>query len=80
MGRMDFINTHYPYEWLKDNFDVLFISETHLTKGQQFRLDDYNDYHNSYSEYDAKKPRGGISCFIKHDFVQYVDEVIRESG
>ena len=78
MGRMDFINTQYPYEWLKKNFDVLFISETHLTKGQQYKLDDFKDYHNSYSEHDAKKPRGGISCFIKHEFVQYVEEVQRD--
>ena len=79
MGRMNFIKSHYPYEWLKNNFDVLFISETHHTESQQFRLNDFKDYHNSYSEYDAKKPRDGISCFIKHDLVQYVDKVIRES-
>ena len=76
---MDFINTQYPYKWLKNNFDVLFISETHLTKGQQYKLDDFKDYHNPYSEFDAKKPRGGISCFIKHEFVQYVEQVLRDS-
>ena len=79
MGRMNFIKTEYPLQWLKNNFDVLFISETHLTKGQQFHLDGFKDYHNSYSEYDAKKPRGGISCFIKHEFVHRVNEVQRDS-
>ena len=79
MGRMNFINTDYPYEWLKNNFDVLFISETHLTKGQQYKLNDFKDYHNSYSDHDAKKPRGGISCFIKNHLLQYVDEVLKDS-
>ena len=72
---MNFRKTDYPYEWLNTNFDIIFISETHLTKGQSFKLLDYKEFHNSYSEYDCTKPRGGLSCFIKNHLLQYVEEV-----
>ena len=61
------------YEWLNTNFDIIFISETHLTKGQSFKLLDYKEFHNSYS--DCTKPCGGLSCFIKNHLLQYVEEV-----
>ena len=65
--RSDFIN-----DWLTVNFDIIFISETHLTKGQIFELKNFGAVHNPYSTVDDIKPRGGISCFIKTNFSKHV--------
>ena len=65
--RSDFINT-----WLLANFDIVFISETHLTKGQLYELKNFAAVHNPYSTVDDVKPRGGISCFIQVNFLKYV--------
>lgn len=77
MGRINFISSDYPYEWVKNNSDIVFISETHLVKGQVFKLKDYKDFHNSFSEYSSVKPRGGVSCFVKHNLLQYIENVSR---
>ena len=65
--RSDFINN-----WLAVNFDVVFISETHLTKGQLYELKNFAAVHNPYSTVDDVKPRGGISCFIQVNFLKHV--------
>ena len=64
--------------WEETNFDILYNSEANLTKGQSFKLKDYKEFHNSYSEYGCTKPRGGISCFIK-DHLQFVEQVDTDS-
>ena len=57
------------------------MTETHLMKGQPFKLSSFKEFHNSYSEVNAAKPRGGISCFIKDTFIQYAENVnINVSG
>ena len=58
--RSDFINN-----WLISNCDILFLSETHFTKGQQFDIENFYAKHNPFSTVDDKYPRGGISCFVK---------------
>ena len=71
MDRIDFINKEYPSEWLK---------KTNLTIGQQYPFDNFKDCHNSYSKYDAKKARGRVSCFLKHEYAQNENEAQRESN
>ena len=61
---------------MHSNFDIIFITETHLTKGQIFDLNDFVSRHNSYSTVDDVKPRGGISCFVKPTFLKYIKNIL----
>ena len=49
--------------WISQ-FDIIFLSETHFTKGQIFELKNYKSYHNPFSDVNDIKARWGISCFI----------------
>ena len=51
------------------------MTETHLTKGQSFEIADYKSFHNPYSTVEDPKPRGGISCFIQPNYINYVTRV-----
>ena len=57
------------------NFDIIFITETHFTKGQKFDLNDFVSRHNAYSTVDDVKPRGGISCFLKPVLLKYINNI-----
>ena len=74
-GRTYFLKSDIIHRWLKTNFNVIFISETHFTKGVKFMLEDFNEFHNPYSEHDDNHPRGGISCFIKNNLISMVSDV-----
>ena len=74
-GRTYFIKSDSLYKWLKTNFNVIFITETHFTKGVKFTLQDYSGFHNPFSEPDDHHPRGGISCFIKNELMAMVKNV-----
>ena len=58
-------------------FNIIFLTETHFTKGQVFNIPDYKSYHNPISEVNEGKPRWGVSCFISQDILQYVTDVDR---
>ena len=60
---------------MKNNFDIVFITETHLTKGTRFSIPDFTPYHNPLSDHNDKKPHGGVSCFIKTSVLQFVKKV-----
>ena len=48
-GRCRFLNDPIVHKWVSD-FNVMFISETHLTKGQKFVIEGYIPFHNSFSK------------------------------
>ena len=53
----------------------MFLSETHLLKGEKFKLNNYVDYPNPFSSHTVRKARGGVSCFIKNAIVEFIEEV-----
>ena len=69
---MHLLRSDFITNWLTVNFDIVFITETHLTKGQPYELKNFAAVHNPYSTVDDIKPRGGISCFIQINFLKYV--------
>ena len=66
-------------QWLSKNFNILFLSETHLVKGEKYKLKSFVEHHNSYSSHEDKKSRGGISCFIKNELLPFISEIDKES-
>ena len=58
---------------MKNNFDTVFVTETHLIKGTRFSLPDFIPFHNPRSSHDDVKPHSGISCFIKPTALSFVD-------
>ena len=71
-GRIHLLRSKFIQNWLHGNFDIVFVSETHLTKNQLFDLNDFAAYHNPYSTVDDAKPRGGVSCFVLPDYLRYI--------
>ena len=70
------LHSDFVSSCLHDNFDIWFITETHLCIGQQFEIKIFHEYPNSFSVYDCKNPRGGISCFIAPEILQYILNII----
>ena len=69
-GRMQFLQTDVIRSWLSSNFDICFITETHMTKGEAFNLESFLSFHNAYSKPTCDHPRGGVSCFIQKKFIK----------
>ena len=69
---MHLLQSAFINNWLTVNFNIVFFSETHLTKGQTFEINNFIAVHNPYSTVDDVKPRGGISCFMKMEFLKHV--------
>ena len=76
-GRYHFIKDLAIHNWLI-KFDLFFLSETHFTKGQKFKVDGYVSFHNAFSKPTDRKPRGGISCFIRNKLMPLVLKVCLE--
>ena len=72
---MRFSKTNFVRNWITENCDICFITETHMTKGEHFMLELFTSFHNEYSEPSCEHPRGGISCFIKTSFMNNVTSV-----
>ena len=62
-GRMRFLNDNNILSWIQ-KFNIIFITETHMTKGQVFDIPGFKPFHNPSSTIFDKKSRGGISCFV----------------
>ena len=75
---MQLLLSEFIQNWFRENFDIIFISETHLTKGQLFELPDFVARHNPYSTVDDAKARGGVSCFVTHDYLSQIKEIVCE--
>ena len=76
-GRYHFLTSNVIREWIS-KFDLIFLSETHFTIGQKFKFDGFTSYHNSYSKPADRKPRGGISCFIRYGLMSHVIKVCQD--
>ena len=75
---MRFLQTDFIVNWLK-NFNIIFVTETHLYKKQIFDVKGFIPFHNAFTENDGvKKARGGLSCFIAPELMEYVKNVDRE--
>ena len=72
---MTFLKSNFVVSWLNENFDICFITETHLCVDQFFEIENFFAYHNCFSNYDSKHPRGRISCFISPKLIQYIADV-----
>ena len=79
-GRKFLIKSEKIQSWLNKNFDIVFLSETHLVKGEKYKLPSFTDYHNPYSDHMDRKPRGGVSCFISNSCEEFVEDVDQSSS
>ena len=60
---------------MQTNFDIVFLTETHFIKGTRFSVPSFTSYHNPLSDYQDRKPHGGISCFIRTSLSHLVTNV-----
>ena len=74
-GQTVLLKSNFIASCLFENFDICFITETHLCVGERLEIKNYYAYHNSYSPYDSKYPRGGISCFIVPTLLQHIADI-----
>ena len=74
-GFTDLIKSAEVSAWLYKNFDVCFVSETHMRKGQSFKVDNFKCSNHPSTDALGSKARGGIMCMIKTEFVQHVIDV-----
>ena len=70
-GRWRFFKDANIVSWISQ-FSIVFLLETHFTKGQIFELENYKSYHNSYSKVTDRKARWGISCFVSKEVLPNV--------
>ena len=75
---MHLLHSAYIQNWFHENFDIIFISETHLTKGQIFEIPDFVARHNAFSTVDDVKARGGVSCFIAREYLCLVKSIMTD--
>ena len=75
---MEIIKSPEVSGWLNKNCDVCFLSETHMTKGEDFSIDHFKCVNNPFSDVLVKKPRGGLTCLIKHELMQHVTKIDKD--
>ena len=73
---MQLLHSKFIQNWFRLNFDIIFISETHLTKGQIFEIPDFVVRHNPYSTVEDTKARGGVSCFVVPHYLCHIKEIV----
>ena len=78
-GRKHLILSDHTQNWLKNNFDIIFLTETHLVKGERYKLKNFTDFHNPFSDHTDHKPRGGISCFVCSELLPFVSEIKKDA-
>ena len=79
-GRTYLLLSDHILEWIQTNFDIVFITETHLTKGTRFSMPDFTEYHNPLSDHNDRKPHGGVSCFIRTSVLKFVKKVYKNTS
>ena len=75
---MHFLTTDYVISWLQTNFDIVFVTETHLIKGTRFSVTHFTAFHNPVSDYKDRKPHGCISCFIRSSILHLITKVEKD--
>ena len=74
-GRARFLNDSNIFAWL-NQYDIIFISETHFARGQIFNLPGFRSFHNSNCiATNLRISYGGISCFIKSRLFAFINSV-----
>ena len=76
-GFVDMLKCNEVSTWLSNACDICFLTETHLIKGQNFRLKNFNCVNHPFSEA-GEKPRGGMCCLIKERCMQHVIDVNKD--
>ena len=61
-----------------ENCDICFLSETHMTKGQNLVIPNFSCTNHPFSSVEDRKPRGGICCLVKEKYLQYIVEINKE--
>ncbi len=79
-GRTYLLTSDFILKWLQTNFDIVFITETHLTEGTRFSLPDFKEFHNPLSDHNDPHPHGGISCFIKKSNLHLIKKVDKNTS
>ena len=69
------VNDDEILQWTS-RFNIIFMSETHLTKGQKFELKSYKAHHHPFSDTDCRNPCGGVSAFIHNSIEEYAKRLI----
>ena len=59
-GFTELVKSSDVSDWLEKNCDICFLSETHMTKEEYFKMDNFKCIHHPYSDIFGKKPRGGL--------------------
>ena len=74
-GSIEMIKSPEISSWFCKNFNICFLLETHMTKGEDFNIDYFKCCNNPFSDVLAKKARGGVTCLIKLEYMQHVTKV-----
>ena len=74
-GFTEMIKTEEVSNWLYKNCDICFLSETHMTMGQKFDVNNFKCVNHPFSDVFSKKPRGGLICMVKFEIVQYITKI-----
>ena len=78
-GFKEMIKSAEVSSWLYKNFDICFFSETHMTKEENFEVNNFKSIKHPFSDVLVKKPRGGLMCLVKFNLMQYITDVNREN-
>ena len=73
---MHLLHCKFIQNWFRLNFDIIFISETHLTKGQYFEIPDFVARHNPYPTVDDAKSHGGVCCLIAPRYLCHIKVIV----
>ena len=65
------MNSDLVRKWLLSTVDICFVTETHLKPEQKFEVPPFVTLNNPYTG-ESKKPRGGISCLIRSNCLQFI--------
>ena len=74
-GFKEIVKSDEVSNWLHKNFSICFLSETHMTKGEEFNVDNFKCVNHPFSDVLVRKPRGGLTCMIKLEIMQYITDI-----
>ena len=78
-GQYEIMKSDLVRKWLLSNIDICFVTETHLKPEQRFEVPPFITINNPYTG-QSKKPRGGVSCFIRSNCLQYITSVDKSTN
>ena len=75
---MHLLHSPFIQNWLHEHFNIILISEIHLTKGEMFGVLNFITCHNAYSTVEYVKTCGGISYSISPQYPYYVKNIVTD--